>query len=245
LDDNMVLRLKNNIIQKYDNLESIIIRKYFKNANKYYWKSEKLSDIKKLYNLASFYNFKECPKIANFIIAKLSKYENEDNLNHSDKELLMDILVIFKEYCDIKCEKLIEKYFSSIENFDDIYNFIKIKNNFPKIFEKLFNDDRNIEEVEEEIIEIINNEYDFVCNEGETDIGAVAELKSNLEEFEENLEIDFDFQDLIIDLENKMTEDPNNYDPPYDMDYEFTRNHSYNSEEKIIENMFDSLDEEK
>ena len=241
LDDNLVLRLINNIIQKYDNLESIKMHRYYENAIKYYWVAEKLSDIKKLYDLASFYNLKEYPKIAKFIITKLLKYENEDNIKHFDKGLLMDILVILKEYCDIKCEKLIEKYFSSIENIDDINNLIKIKNNFPKIFEKLFNDGRDIEEIEGEIIEIVNNEYDIVCNEGEIDFGAVEELKSNLEEFEKNLEVDFDFQDLIITLENIMTEDPNNYDPGDYMYDKYPRNYSHSNEEKIIENMFDSL----
>jgi hypothetical protein len=241
LDDNLVLKLINNIIQKFDNLEGIRMHRYYENANKYYWEVEKLSNNKKLYDLASFFNLKEYPKIVKFIITKLSKYENEENVNQFDKDFLMDILVILKEHCDIKCKKLIEKYFSSIENIDDINNLIKIKNNFPKIFEKFFNDDRDIEEIEEEIIEVLNNEYDVVCNEREIDFGAVEELKSNLEEFEENLEIDFDFQDLIINLENIMAEDPNNYDPGDYLEDEYPRNYSHNNEEKIIEDMFDSL----
>ena len=241
LDDNLVLKLINNIIQKFDNLEGIRMHRYYENANKYYWDVEKLSNIKKLYDLASFFNLKEYPKIVKFIITKLSKYENDENVNQFDKDFLMDILVILKEYCDIKCKKLIEKYFSSIENIDDINNLIKIKNNFPKIFEKFFNDDGDIEEIEEEIIEVLNNEYDVVCNEREIDFGAVEELKSNLEEFEENLEIDFDFQDLIINLENIMAEDPSNYDPGDYLEDEYPRNYSHNNEEKIIEDMFDSL----
>ena len=241
VDDDLVSKLINNIIQKFDNLGSTKMHTYYENTNKSYWEVEKLSDIKKLYDLASFFNLKEYPKIVKFIITKLSKYENEENVNQFDKDFLMDILVILKEYCDIKCKKLIEKYFSSIENIDDINNLIKIKNNFPKIFEKFFNDDRDIKEIEEEIIEVLNNEYDVVCNEREIDFSAVEELKSNLEEFEENLEIDFDFQDLIINLENIMAEDPSNYDPGDYMYDKYSRNYSHSNEEKTIQDMFDSL----
>jgi hypothetical protein len=245
LDDNLVLKLINNIIQKFDNLESIKMHRYYENANKYYWETEKLSNIQKLYDLASFFNLKEYPKIAKFIITRLSQLENENSVKYSDKNILLDILVILKKYCNFKYKKYIEKYFISIENMDDISNLIKIKKNFPKIFKKLFNEDGDIEEIEEKIIEVVDNEFDIVCNGEEIDIGVVEELKSKLEEFEENLEIDFDFQDLIINLENIMAEDPNNYDPGDYMDDKYPRNYSHSNEEKIIQNMFDSLNEEK
>ena len=241
LDDDLVSKLISNIIQKFDNLESIKMHRYYENANKYYWETEKLSNIQKLYDLASFFNLKEYPKIAKFIITRLSQLENENSVKYSDKNILLDILVILKKYCNFKYKKYIEKYFISIENMDDISNLIKIKKNFPKIFKKLFNEDRDIEEIEEKIIEVVNNEFDIVCNGEEIDFGVVEELKSNLEEFEENLEIDFDFQDLIINLENIMAEDPNNYDPGDYLEDEYPRNYSHNNEEKIIEDMFDSL----
>ena len=53
--------------------------------------------------------------------------------------------------------------------------------------------------------------------------------------------MEIDFQDLIIDLYNIISEDPGNYDPGDYMDQKYPRNHSYDNEEKIIENMFDSL----
>jgi hypothetical protein len=241
LDDDLVSKLINNIIQKFDNLESIKMHRYYENGNKYYWEAEKLSNIQKLYDLASFFNLKEFPKIAKFIITRLSQLENENSIKYFDENILLDILVILKKYCNFKYKKYIEKYFISVENMDDISNLIKIKNNFPKIFKKLFNEDRDIEEIKEKIIEVVNNEFDTVCNGEEIDFGVVEELKSNLEEFEENFEIDFDFQDLIINLENIMAEDPSNYDPGDYLEDEYPRNYSHNNEEKIIEDMFDSL----
>jgi DNA polymerase III delta prime subunit len=56
VDDDLVSKLINNIIQKFDNLESIKMHTYYENANKSYWEVEKLSNIKKLYDLASFFN---------------------------------------------------------------------------------------------------------------------------------------------------------------------------------------------
>ena len=85
----------------------------------------------------------------------------------------------------------------------------------------------------------LNLEIDSISIDVKTYIGYAEELKSNLEEFEKNLEINF--QDEIMDLENIMAEDPNNYDPDDYIDGEYPRNYSYNNEEKIIENMFDSL----
>lgn len=241
LDNDLVSKLINNIIQKFDNLESIKMHRYYENGNKYYWEAEKLSNIQKLYDLASFFNLKEYPKIAKFIITRLSQLENENSIKYFDENILLDILVILKKYCNFKYKKYIEKYFISIENMDDISNLIKIKNNFPKIFKKLFDEDRDIEEIKEKIIEVLNNEFDTVCNEEEIDFGVVEELKSNLKEFEENFEIDFDFQDLIINLENIMAEDPSNYDPGDYLEDKYPRNYSHNNEEKIIEDMFDSL----
>jgi hypothetical protein len=241
LNDDLVLKLMNNIIQKFDNLESIKMHRYYENGNKYYWKAERLLNIKKLYDLVSFSNLKEFPRIIKFVIAKLSQFENENSIKYFDKSILLDIFVILKEYCDFKYKKYIEKYFFSIGDIDDINNLIKIKKYFPKIFKELFNDNRDIEEIEEEIIEVVKDEFDFVCNEEEVDLGVVEELKSNLEGFEKNLGIDF--QDLIIDLENIMAEDPNNYDPGDYLEDEYPRNHSCSNEEKNIEDMFDSLRE--
>jgi len=241
LDDELILKLINNIIQKFDNLESIRMLKYHENANKYCWKAMKLANIIKLYNLASFFNLKEYPKVAKFIIIKLSQFEKKGDMKHYDKYFLMEILVILKKYYNFKYKKYIEKYFSSIGDIDDINNLIKIKKYFPKIFKEFFNDNRDIEEIEEEIIEVVKDEFDFVCNEEEVDLGVVEELKSNLEGFEKNLGLDF--QDLIIDLENIMAEDPNNYDPGDYLEDEYPRNHSYSNEDKNIEDMFDSLRE--
>ncbi len=239
LDDDLVLKLINSIIQKFDNLESIKMFRYHENANKYYWKSMKLADIIKLYNLASFFNLKKYPKIAKFINTKLSKLENEGNIKYFDKGFLIDILVLLKEYCDIKYKKYIKKYFSSIENINDINNLTKIKSHFPKIFKKLFNDDRDIKEIEEEIIEVVNNKFDIVCHGEVFDIGIAEKLKSNLEEFEENLGIDF--QEAIMDLENIISEEINNTNDPDDYLEDYSRENSYSNEEKIIQEMFDSL----
>jgi len=243
LDDDLVSKLINNIIQKFDNLESIKMHTYYENANKSYWEVEKLSDIKKLYDLVSFSNLKEFPRILEFITIKLSQFEDENRIKYYDKSILLNVLVILKKYCNFKYKEYIEKYYISIEDIDDISNLIKIKDNFPEIFNELFNEDRDIEEIKEKIIEVVNNEFDTVCNGEEIDFGVVEELKSNLEEFEENFEIDFDFQDLIINLENIMAEDPSNYDPGDYLEDEYTRNYSHNNEEKIIEDMFDSLRE--
>jgi len=239
LDDDLVSKLINNIIQKFDNLESIKMHTYYENANKSYWEVEKLSDIKKLYGLASFFNLKEYPQIVKFIITKLSQFVNENSIKPINTGTLLEILIILNKNSNYKDKKYFEKYFTSIEVMNDISNLIKIKKYFPKIFKELFNDDRDIEEIEEEIIEVVKDEFDFVCNEEEVDLGVVEELKSNLEGFEKNLGIDF--QDLIVDLENIIAEEYNDIDLGDYLEDEYPRNYSHNNEEKIIEDMFDSL----
>src|SRR5665648_33224 len=239
LDDDLVSKLINNIIQKFDNLENIRMHRYYENANKYYWEVEKLSNIQKLYDLASFFNLKEYPKIVKFIITKLLQFKNENSIKPIDTGTLLEILIILNKNINYKDKEYFEKYFSSIEVMNDISNLIKIKKYFPKIFEKLFDNGKGFEEMEREIIEVVNNDFDFVCNGDEFNLDIAEELKSNLEEFEKNLKIDF--QDLIVDLENIIAEEYNNIDPGDYLEDEYLRNYSHNNEEKIIENMFDSL----
>jgi hypothetical protein len=239
LDDNLVLKLINNIIQKFDNLEGIRMHRYYENANKHYWEVEKLSNIKKLYDLASFFNLKEYPKIVKFIITKLSQFENENSIKPIDTSTLLEILIILNKNINYKDKEYFEKYFTSIEVMNDISNLIKIKKYFPKIFEKLFDNGKGFEEMERVIIEVVNNDFDFVCNGDEFNLDIAEELKSNLEEFGKNLKIDF--QDLIVDLENIIAEEYNNIDPGDYLEDEYPRNYSHNNEEKIIEDMFDSL----
>ena len=210
VDDDLVSKLINNIIQKFDNLESIKMHTYYENANKPYWEVEKLSNIKKLYDLASFFNLKEYPKIVKFIIAKLSQFENGNSIKPIDTGTLLEILIILNKNFNYKDKEYFEKYFTSIEVMNDISNLIKIKKYFPKIFEKLFDGGKGFEEMKREIIEVVNNDFDFVCNGDEFNLNIAEELKSNLEEFEKNLKIDF--QDLIFDLENIIAEEYNNID---------------------------------
>lgn len=239
LNNDLVSKLIDNIIQKFNDLEKIKMHRYYEVTSKYYWETKKLLGIEKLYDLASVSNLKEFPRIIEFIITKLLEFEHEDKIKHYDKNILLDLLVILKKYCDFKYKEYIEKYYINIEEIDDISNLLKTKNNFPEIFNEIFCEDRDIEEINQEIKEVINSEFDIICNSGEIDLGEAEELKSNLEEFEKNLEIDF--QDLIIDLDDIISKYPGNYDPEDYMDQEYPRNHSYDNEEKIIENMFDSL----
>jgi len=232
-------KLINKIIHKFESLESIEIHIYSGNADKSYWKTEKSSDIQRLYKIALFLNPQKYTQINNFIISQLSKLENKDNIYWRDKNYLIDLLIILKKDYKIEDKKYIVKAFSSIEQVEDINNLIKIKNYFPKLFRKLFNEDEDREEMKNKIIEVVNLEIDSISIDAKTYISYAEELKSNLEEFEKNLEINF--QDEIMDLENIMAEDPNNYDPGDYIDDEYPRNYSHSNEEKIIQNMFDSL----
>jgi len=216
------------------------MHRYYEGTSKYYCEVENLLDIQRLNDLISFSNLKEFPIIIEFIITKLSQYEDENKIEYCDKSILLDIFINLKKHGDFDVKEYIDKYYISIEEKDDISNLIKIKNNFPEIFNEIFCEDRDIEEIKQEIKDVINNEFNIICNSAEIDLGEAEELKSNIEEFEKNLEIDF--QDLIIDLDNIISEDPGNYDPGDYMDQEYPRNHSYDNEEKIIENMFDSLE---
>ena len=239
LNNDLVSKLIDNIIQKFDDLERIKMHRYYEGTNKYYCEVENLLDIQRLNDLILFSNLKEFPIIIEFIITKLSQYEDENKIEYCDKSILLDIFINLKKHSDFDIKEYIDKYYISIEEKDDISNLIKIKNNFPEIFNEIFCEDRDIEEIKQEIKDVINNEFDIICNSAEIDLGEAEELKSNIEEFEKNLEIDF--QDLIIDLDNIISEDPGNYDPGDYMDQEYPRNHSYDNEGKIIENMFDSL----
>ena len=239
LNDDLASKLFNKIIHKFESLKSIEIHIYSGNADKNYWKAEKSSDIQRLYKVASFLNPQKYTQIKNFIISQLSTLENKDNIYWRDKIFLIDLLIILKKDYKIEDKKYIVKAFSSIEQVEDISNLIKIKNYFPKLFRKLFNEDEDREEMKKKIIEVVNFEIDSISIDAKTYIGYAEELKSNLEEFEKNLEINF--QDEIMDLENIMAEDPNNYAPGDYIDEEYQRNYSYNNEEKIIQNMFDSL----
>jgi len=239
LDDDLASKLINKIIHKFESLESIEINLYSGNADKNYWKAGKSSDIQRLYKIASFLDPQKYTQIKNFIISQLSKLENEDNIYWRDKNFLIDLLIILKKDYKIEDKKYIAKTFSSIEQVEDISNLIKIKKYFPKLFRKLFNEDETMEEMKKKIIEVVNLEIDSVSIDVKTYIGYAEELKSNLEEFEKNLEINF--QDEIMDLENIMAEDPNNYDPGDYIEDEYPRNSSHGNEEKIIQNMFDSL----
>jgi len=239
LDDDLVSKLINNIIQKFDNLESIELHRYYENANKYYLGVKKLSNIQKLHKIASFLNPQKYTQIKNFIISQLSKLENKDNINLKDKNFLIDLLIILKKDYKIEDKKYIAKSFSSIEQVEDISNLIKIKNYFPKLYKKLFNEDEDREEMKEKIIEVVNLEIDSISMDTKMYIGYAEELKSNLEEFEKNLEINF--QEEIMDLEAIIAEGINNIDPEDYLEDEYPRSYSHNNEEKIIEAMFDSL----
>jgi len=243
LGDDLVSKLINNIIQKFDNLESIEMHRYYENANKYYSEVKKLSNIQKLHKIASFLNPQKYTQIKNFIISQLSELENKDNINLNDKNLLIDLLIILKKDYKIEDKKYIAKSFSSIEQVEDISNLIKIKNYFPKLYRKLFNEDEDREEMKEKIIEVVNLEIDSISMDTKMYIGYAEELKSNLEEFEKSLEINF--QEEIMDLEAIITEEIDNIDHDDYLEDEYPRNYSHNNEEKIIEDMFDSLNEEK
>lgn len=238
LDDDLVLKLINKVIQKFEDLESIKMHRYYENANEYYWEAEKLSNIQKLYKVASFLDPQKYIQIKNFIIFQLSKLENEDNINWHDKDYLIDLLIILGTDNEIDDKKYIEKIFSSIESINDISNLIKIKNYFPKLFRKIFNKDEDIEEMKGKIIEVVNFEIDYINDERNIDLA--EELKSNLEKFEKNLEIDF--QDLIMDLEVIIAEENDNINYPEDYleDYSMVKSSGVN-EDRIIQDMFDSL----
>ena len=240
LNDNLVSKLIDDIIQKFDELERTNMYRYYEGTSKYYLEVKKLSNIEKLSDLISFSNLKEFPIIIEFIITKLSKYEDENKIEYCDKSILLDIFINLKKHGDFDIKEYIDKYYISIEEKDDISNLINIKNNFPEIFNEIFCEDEEIkQEIKQEIKDVINNEFDIICNSAEIDLGEAEELKSNLEEFEKNLEIDF--QDFIIDLDNKISENPGDYDPGDYMEQDYAGNHSYDNVEKIIENMFDSL----
>ena len=239
LDDDLVSKLINNIIQKFDNLESIELHRYYDNANKYYLGIKKLSNIQKLHKIASFLNPQKYAQIKNFIISQLSKLENKDNINWNDKKFLIDLLIILKKDYKTEDKKYIAKSFSSIEQVEDISNLIKIKNYFPKLYRKLINEDEDREKMKEKIIEVVNLEIDSISMDTKMYIGYAEELKSNLGEFEKNLEINF--QEEITDLEAIIAEEINNIDPEDYLEGEYPRSYSHNNEEKIIEAMFDSL----
>jgi hypothetical protein len=239
LNNDLASKLINKIIHKFESLESIEIRIYSGNANKNYLKAEKLSDIQKLHKIASFLNPQKYTQIRNFIISQLSKLENKDNINWNDKNFLIDLLIILKKDYKIEDKKYIAKSFSSIEQVEDISNLIKIKNYFPKLYRKLFNEGEDREEMKEKIIEVVNLEIDSISMDTKMYIGYAEELKSNLEEFEKSLEINF--QEEIMDLEAIIAEEIDNINPDDHLEDEYPRNCSHNNEEKIIEDMFDSL----
>lgn len=239
LDDDLALKLINKIIYEYESLEGIKVNIYSGNANKNYWKVVKLSDIQKLYKIASFFKSQKYAKINNFIISQLSKIENKDNIHWSDKRFLIELLIIIRKDYKIEDKEYIKKTFSCIEWVEDISNLIKIKKFFPNLFRKLFNEDEAIEEMKKKIIQVVNLEIDSISLDTERYIYYAEELISELGEFEENLEIDF--QNEIIDLEAIVAEGNEIIDQIDNLENEKPRNYSYNNEEKIIEAMFDSL----
>ena len=93
--------------------------------------------------------------------------------------------------------------------------------------------------MKKKIIQVVNLEIDSISLDTERYIYYAEELISELGEFEENLEIDF--QNEIIDLEAIVAEGNEIIDQIDNLENEKPRNYSYNNEEKIIENMFDGL----
>lgn len=239
LDDDLASKLINKIIHEYESLEGIKVNIYPGKANKNYWKVVKLSDIQKLYKIASFFKSQKYAKINNFIISQLSKIENKDNIHWSDKRFLIELLIIIRKDYKIEDKEYIKKTFSCIEWVGDISNLIKIKKYFPKLFRKLFNEDEAIEEMKKKIIQVVNLEIDSISLDTERNIYYAEELISELGEFEENLEIEF--QNEIMELEAMVAEGNEIIDQIDNLENEKPRNYSYNNEEKIIENMFDGL----
>ena len=144
LNDNLVSKLIDDIIQKFDELERTNMYRHYEGMGKYYWEIKKLSNIEKLNDLISFSNLKEFPTIIDFVITKLSQYDDENKIEHCNKSILLSIFVNLKNHCDFEFKEYIEKYYITIEEMDDISNLIKIKNNFPEIFNEIFCEDRDI-----------------------------------------------------------------------------------------------------
>lgn len=238
-NDIFVSKLLNRLIKKFDKLEIVRMKSHYEGGGRNYWQVEYLTDIEKLHNVLSFSNLIEFEIITDFVIKKLSHYKNENKIKYYNKSILLNILIILKNNCRLDVKEYIKKYFVSIEDIDDITYLIEIINNFPEAYNEIFSEDRDVEDLEESLMNVINDEYDNICNGSTIDIDLVEELKTKIEKIEEHFEVDF--QDMIIDLEQIIEDNPEDFDPSGYMDYGEAGGHSYVSEDKIIDNMFDSL----
>ena len=238
--DDFVSKIFKNIITKFDKLNIINMKSHYDWDGNRFWESIHLNDIGKTYSILNFANLKESSAIANFIIKKLSGYKEKDNIKYCDKKYLLDALIILKNRCDFDIKEYIVKYFSSIEDIDDIVNLIKIKNNITDIFGEIFCKNYDFKDLGERIIDIVTNEYEYISNADKVDIGLIEELKNEIEKIQENFEIDFG--EIISDLEYIIEEDVKYQDPGAYMDYAEVQDY-YINENEIIDNMFDSLRE--
>jgi hypothetical protein len=232
IGDELIKLVKNKIVENFDDYKfSTIYKLHYSSLNKFSWTRKHTSKIQKISYIITKLDLNYLEKIYEFLILQ---FRNEKIIKINDTDDLrsyIDCLIHFKNNLSVNPFYILNTVLNKIEYLSELYTFKRLKDLFPKTYNKFIKKTIFIEQIKD----LIKIEIDNIENEN------ISDLISDIEHWESEFNLDFSYEvSKLKDIElEKTSDDANNKLDRFAFNSNFSMNS--NDYEKEIDGMFSTL----